>query len=283
MVSGKGVPGLDVRVLGEVALSGGSAGTRRREGPAGGPGYPRRPGCGHRDAVAPAGRRRWSGSDHDQNPDRLHHCSPGRHTAGRRQPWHAAWCPRRRSTYRLNIDPNLIDYHRFGQHTRTAHSHATAGDHHTAAAEYQLAIDEWAGLRESPRAVVPLDAIAVDAAVAALEPAPRGLSYHGLPPSHRPSDRGLVESAGAWSAAISAVRSAPTNQSASRHTRPSARGMTGSCRHATRRESRPIAGCRGSTSSFRHAARTSRSKYPVVNGALHAPGGQLPISLHSNM
>ncbi len=52
---------------------------------------------------------------------------------------------RRRGAYRLDIDPSLIDYHRFRQHIRAARSHVTTGDHHAAAAKYQLAIGEWAG------------------------------------------------------------------------------------------------------------------------------------------
>jgi tetratricopeptide (TPR) repeat protein len=52
---------------------------------------------------------------------------------------------RRRGTYRLDIDPSLIDYHRFGQHIRAARAHVRTGDHHAAAAEYRLAVGEWAG------------------------------------------------------------------------------------------------------------------------------------------
>ncbi len=48
-------------------------------------------------------------------------------------------------TYRLDIDPNLVDYRRFQRYTRAARSHAMAGNHRAAAAQYRQAIGEWTG------------------------------------------------------------------------------------------------------------------------------------------
>jgi tetratricopeptide (TPR) repeat protein len=52
---------------------------------------------------------------------------------------------RRRGTYQLNIEPDLVDYLRFRAHAETGRAHAAGGEHQAAADAFQLAMCEWRG------------------------------------------------------------------------------------------------------------------------------------------
>ncbi|WP_239134580.1 AfsR/SARP family transcriptional regulator, partial [Rugosimonospora africana] len=52
---------------------------------------------------------------------------------------------RRRGAYRLDIDPDLVDYQRFARHARAARDHADAGDDQAAAESLRRATGEWRG------------------------------------------------------------------------------------------------------------------------------------------